>query len=811
MVMPSQKRSNISGSIPSLYNCYRLQNMISDSRSSSPPERVVPSGRKGSKKVRTGCITCKIRKVKCDEAKPFCLRCSKTGRTCDGYLDPSVLASRRRLKDSTPHHLILGPLLEYSTPEETRSFYFFQNVTAPYISGNFDAIFWRTVVLQISQTEPAVKHAVLAVSSLHESLTSSPFADSTTPSFALQQYSKAIAYILDQMRNPLTKPLASLITCVLFVCIEFMQGKDKESLIHLEQGRQLLTRLDRRHNNPGMECIVRYIDPLYSRLSLASFLFNTSPVPAPNPQRPRSEIPDTFESIEDLWTCLREFMEQAFRFTQRAQPAKNSSDSIPRETMQMLEVEQDSLLSRLAKLNVAFSLFRASRSKPSPEDAHLVLQMYLYAQYIWLSTALSSSEVVYDDYLSSFAAIVPLAAAYLDLETSSQYQQAPAQPSVLPTESSQHMPEIEHRVDGKVNNFAFETHIIPPLYYVATKCRHPLIRRSALNLLRRNTLRREKLWQASVMGALAGHIVSREELWAQGQNISATPVSVSAAPGTHMSLGGVYHTAQLSGMVLPQNLQRDDPSQDIPLHTIIIPTEETPTGLSNNSAVTPLPQLHFEDFETAQVVEHVIDPTLDVDVHISSSLSQAPSLTSSIDGRSSSSAIETAIEILSSSSNDTSIWQQLQQQQQIQRQNGPFKQASILNPSPRSSYSCAQNQVQQLIPLFEQPGALIDCVSHSSSEVSSPDAYEQYHQSTSTGHPHQQYQHHTPTLLAPSLSQQHGNLMGPHIPKNLVTEAPFGLPEELRVHDATVGPEIEDGSWVAVFRKLHGVDVDWDV
>lgn len=49
------------------------------------------------------------------------------------------------------------------------------------------------------------------------------------------------------------------------------------------------------------------------------------------------------------------------------------------------------------------------------------------------------------------------------------------------------------------------------------------------------------------------------------------------------------------------------------------------------------------------------------------------------------------------------------------------------------------------------------------------------------------------------------------IPSNLVMEAPFGLPEEMRVHDAIVGPEREDGTWVAVFRKLHGVDADWDV
>ncbi|KAF3769947.1 hypothetical protein M406DRAFT_248656, partial [Cryphonectria parasitica EP155] len=483
--------------------------MPSDSRSSSPSATPASSGRKGSKKVRTGCVTCKIRKVKCDETKPFCLRCTKTGRKCDGYLDPRALAGRRLKKEKSPHDHVLGPLLEFSAPEEKRSFYFFQHVTAPCISGDFDASFWRVIVLQISQTEPAVRHAVLAVSSLHEGLAAGTIVPSrdgavlppNTQSFALQQYNKAIARLLDQMNNPLTKPLASLLTCVLFVCIEYMQGKDKESLIHLEQGRQLLARLDQRSMDPEMDCIVRHVVPLYTRLSLTSFLFGASPIPIPESLKSHRDIPDTFDTIDNMRHSMHEFMEQAFRFTQQARPAKNPSDHIPRETMRLLEVEQDRLLSRLAKLNVAFSLFRASRSQLGPESALLVLQMYLHAQHIWISTALSSSEVVYDDFLSSFAAIVPLAAAYLDLETS---------PSQLP-----YFPAPEQLPIAYTSNFTFETHIIPPLYYVATKCRHPLIRRSALELLKRNPFRRENLWRASVMGALAGHIVSLEERWAQ--------------------------------------------------------------------------------------------------------------------------------------------------------------------------------------------------------------------------------------------------------------------------------------------------------
>lgn len=642
--------------------------------------------------------------------------------------------------------------------------------------------------MQISQSEPAVRHAVLAVSSLHEGLMTATVGGATQ-SFALQQYNKSIAHLLDQMNNSLVNPLASLLTCVLFVCIEFLQGKDKESLIHLEQGRQLLTRLEQRPNNPEMGCIVRYIVPQYTRLSLTSFLFGASPVPIPDFLTTQREFPDTFEAIDDLRASMHEFMEQAFRFAEMARPVKNSSGPIPREKIQVLEVEQDRLLSRVGKLNVAFSLFRASRSNPGSERTLLILQMYLHAQHIWISTALSSSEVVYDDYLPSFAAIVPLVAAYLDLETSSQPEsKLSSQSSIPPAETSRHLPGTGHQIHGPRRNFAFETHIIPPLYYVATKCRHPLIRRSALDLLRRNPFRRENLWRASVMGALAGHIVSLEEAWSLSQDASATLGPICTPRGSHMPISRVYHNAQSSGLAMPQNFRHNDLSRAMLLHPNIISTEETPAGLPVTSSITPLPELSFEDFDADQTMGRVIDLGLHIDGKISASLSQTPSLTSSIDECSPSSTMEPAMAIFHSPSNDTSAWQQSQLQlQRDYRQHGSYHPVSRMDSFRRGSYNHAQNQAQQLMSLAEQSGTMMDCVSYPSSEASS-------------------------TLPAPpSLHRQQAHIAGNHIQGNLITEAPFGLPEELRVHDAIVGPERGDGSWVAVFRKLHGVDADWDV
>ncbi|KAK2604863.1 hypothetical protein N8I77_007758 [Diaporthe amygdali] len=797
-----------SGMSASLYSFCHLDNMVSDSSASSP-SAIVSSGRRGSKKVRTGCVTCKIRKVKCDETKPFCLRCTKTGRKCDGYLDPRNLASRRRPKDPTPQDRVLGPLLDLSTPEEKRAFYFFQHVTAPCISGDFDAVFWRSVVLQVAQTEPAVRHAVLSVSTLHEGLTQGTIVQSTdgcpTQSFALQQYNKAIARLLDQMNNPLTKPLASLLTCVLFVCIEFLQGKDKESLIHLEQGRQLLTRLDERYNGPEMECILRHVVPLYTRLSLTSFLFGGTPVALPDSLKSRGDIPDTFGSMDHLRYFMHEFMEQAFRFTHRARPAKNSSDSISRETMQLLEVEQDRLLCRLAKFNVAFSLFQASRTKPGPENTLLVLQMYLHAQYIWISTALSSSEVVYDNYLAQFAAIVPLAAAYIDLETSQQHQPVfPPQrhgSATIPTHPSS---GPSQQLPG--GNFTFETHIIPPLYYVATKCRHPLIRRSALSLLRRDPSRRENLWRASVMGALAGHVVSLEEQWAQRQSFSSISASQSPQYSSIRSTSVGHNTASERSMEQPSRLQPEFSSHEKPRGTNRA-TEQITTETQNNTGSRPVPDFRFVDFDADRRLEPSTDQVFQRDANVPSSLSQEPSLTSSTDGCSFNSVMDSAASGLPSRENELAIWPHEAHQQPDHSSQDSYQPDLGKDFAPTTPYLYHHNEKQMHL----SGHATGDSASHSSLGGSSPDVDEQSYQTILGNQSQQDSFYQSATTNAIPWDQQQQHLASSTLPSGLITEAPFGLAEELRVHDAIIGREREDGSWVVVFRKLHGADAEWDV
>jgi hypothetical protein len=128
---------------------------------------------------RTGCITCRIRKIKCDEARPSCQKCISTGRKCDGYStvpfsrEDLRAASQSSPQDSTESNLTVIPRLvsstTFSSVAEKRYFQFFRQQTVAGTTLLLDARFWDRLVLQACDAEPAIKHAVLAIAAFHNS------------------------------------------------------------------------------------------------------------------------------------------------------------------------------------------------------------------------------------------------------------------------------------------------------------------------------------------------------------------------------------------------------------------------------------------------------------------------------------------------------------------------------------------------------------------------------------------------------------------------------------------------------------------
>ncbi|KAF7626752.1 hypothetical protein AFLA_014138 [Aspergillus flavus NRRL3357] len=187
-------------------------------------------------KVRTGCITCKIRKVKCDEGKPACARCVSTGRKCDGYASQTTSSN------------ISQPLLTAVTAKsstESRALEFFFHKSSSQLSGFFEGSFWKVTVLQLSLVEPAIRQAIAAIGSLHEhkggcKLLPSFNTAGGDPHPAIQLYTRALRSTIEKSAADTGAIPVVVVASILFTAFEFLRGNASAAASHISNGINLL-------------------------------------------------------------------------------------------------------------------------------------------------------------------------------------------------------------------------------------------------------------------------------------------------------------------------------------------------------------------------------------------------------------------------------------------------------------------------------------------------------------------------------------------------------------------------------------------
>ncbi|CUM51796.1 unnamed protein product [Debaryomyces tyrocola] len=48
------------------------------------------------RRTRTGCLTCRKRRIKCDERKPYCFNCERSKKVCLGYENLAKLRKKSK-------------------------------------------------------------------------------------------------------------------------------------------------------------------------------------------------------------------------------------------------------------------------------------------------------------------------------------------------------------------------------------------------------------------------------------------------------------------------------------------------------------------------------------------------------------------------------------------------------------------------------------------------------------------------------------------------------------------------------------------
>ncbi|KAK0718133.1 hypothetical protein B0T26DRAFT_645329, partial [Lasiosphaeria miniovina] len=210
--------------------------------------------------------------------KPACVRCTSTGRTCDGY-DKSVVPSRYRSvgvgsSSSTAEQAQVEFVRACQWSEALRSMRplaadidgteiekrFFHGFRTAKIDGLAEHVctfadFWNRLAVSPDTSthhqDDAVKHALVAVGAAF-TLFQSPsnpvpvegFTRDSLDVFIIQQYNKSISKLQRHVGSASTASIQiTLLCCLAFICLETLRANHTVAVTHLINGLKILESL----------------------------------------------------------------------------------------------------------------------------------------------------------------------------------------------------------------------------------------------------------------------------------------------------------------------------------------------------------------------------------------------------------------------------------------------------------------------------------------------------------------------------------------------------------------------------------------
>ncbi|VUC32713.1 unnamed protein product [Clonostachys rosea] len=486
----------------------------------------------GKRKVKSGCHTCRIRKVKCDESFPVCHRCMSTGRTCEGYGiwggggaggKPGVACSTITARPRLPHQpgngkpgygSIIGPLYSPAChypilldASDKARFEWFRHRSAPKLPGTFVTGFWTKLVFQAASTEPCVLHAVLALGTVHRTPTLSDETAASQEVITLRHYTKAIRHLQYHLNATGRASLhVSLIGCVIFICLELLRGHFETAHRHMDNGLKVLVEAQESFSvvpavhQPRAKMLDGWIAEMFSRLRLQFRIFHQGRARAcfESPVSLRGPLPSTrFHSTNEAWQYLGQLLDRAIDISNQARAEHDAGSplSIGTDALKERQERNRADLSQWLKIyNLSLDTIRAEtpRSDQRTKLYLLILQYYTMAEIMNATCIFPYDESAYDLQTSKFITLLQNGITLLKTAPDLNYQQL------------------------SLGNFALR-HLsiidmgwIAPLFYTATKCRVHQIRTQAMRLLSTSE-HQEGIWDSKLSVCVVLKVIELEE------------------------------------------------------------------------------------------------------------------------------------------------------------------------------------------------------------------------------------------------------------------------------------------------------------
>jgi hypothetical protein len=340
------------------------------------------------------------------------------------------------------------------------------------ISGFISSQFWNQTVLQVSQHEPAVRSALVALSSSH--LDHAASNDASTQHHSLEQYGRALRALSKRIEVADNDAIrVALLCCILFYSFSATVGDTAAALQHLDRGLHILTASRQTSHDTLDQSILSTI----ARLDLQASLFDDSRMPVLqflsfagswNPGVP-------FNTLHEAQCALDDVQRRIFKFLISNAPFKNEGlENIPPHVM----LEKTNLTTDHNTWHDKLTLF-VETGQPAPESGVQMLQIHHK-----LTNMLLDSNFPYNP--EPFGA-------------------CPNQPAHEALDMIQHVLQTARQRNASSgaarnaqHNVSLETGIIAPLSLLAIKCSDEAVCARATRLLGLAN-RKEGLYDAATM------------------------------------------------------------------------------------------------------------------------------------------------------------------------------------------------------------------------------------------------------------------------------------------------------------------------
>jgi hypothetical protein len=344
-------------------------------------------------------------------------------------------------------------------------------------------------------------HEVATIGTVPEGLVHDPSKELSQ--FSLKQYGKAL-HELQPHYGPMDQAAihVAIITCVLFIYIEFLRGHYQAGCTHLHHGLKLLPELKGFEvpmcgptsppNTLTTNCVVEPLLRLYIQANLLWQL----PEPLPRAFRAATyvRLPVRFASLLQARWCLDLLLSRTISLSlaikqSRLAPTKPSIPTASHD-------ESSHLIHQLHTWRAALSQTHSTLQTPTLRDEiTLIVLDGLYSMTTILTqTVHSPSELKYDAYTAYFLSMLK---------------------STIELYRMNRRPGARRAILGKWADAVRSEPTIdigwqPQLFFTATKCRHRRLRHQAVRLLRCSA-HKEGMWDSELVTAMAEEIIALEE------------------------------------------------------------------------------------------------------------------------------------------------------------------------------------------------------------------------------------------------------------------------------------------------------------